>query len=100
MATLHTLNKPSSHKELCEQLKLTLSEEDAILLLEDGVYHLLSINTSNEHHWLSDAKTVYALREDALSRGVSTSIEIPVVFVSYEQFVELTTTHSKVISWY
>lgn len=98
MTILHTLNKPASYVELSRQLSEALTQQDSVLLIEDGVYHLLSLGQS-DNDWPHIAKQVYALKDDALSRGVA--IDNPAIkFVSYQEFVELSAQHNKVVSWY
>lgn len=97
MATLHTLNKPPSNTELLAQLVNALEDEDSVVLLEDGVYHTLSISESD--HALSKAKTIYMIANDSLARGIQSTSPL-VSSITYEEFVDLTVTHDKVISWY
>ncbi len=48
MTTLHTLIKPPSNTSLVEKLLATAQKNDALVLLEDGVYQLES------DHFLND----------------------------------------------
>lgn len=95
MSTLHTLNKSPSHKTLFEQLIEASEAGDAILLIEDGVYYCMQ-STLNRR--LQDMP-VYALKDDLLARGIPDE-ESDTILASYEDFVELTTQHDKVINWY
>jgi len=85
MATLHIINKTSA--ENCTQ---SFASEDTLLLIQDGVYCGLS---TLPH------KTIYALNDDVNARGIANKINSLIEIINYQQFVELTTTHSPIISW-
>ena len=89
MNTLHTINKTGQPLELCLR---SASEQDAILLIEDGVYVLL-----NQHEQLSHFN-VYVLGPDAAARGINP--QQPVTTINYEGFVTLTTQYQKTLSWF
>jgi len=102
---LHTLNKAQSHTELNQQLFSVCKNVDSVLLIEDGLYQLLSPALfSAKDHWSSQANTIYALLEDALARGIEKDIIDKTLshisFISYKEFVTLASTHNKTISWY
>ena len=102
---LHTLNKAQSHTELNQQLTNTCSNQDSVLLIEDGVYQLLdpTIFTKTDH-WSFNAINIFVLTNDATARGINQADIYDVIsnasFVSYTEFVELAASHSKTISWY
>jgi tRNA 2-thiouridine synthesizing protein B len=102
---LHTLNKAQSHQELNQQLTNVCSNNDSVLLIEDGVYQLLTLpGLSDKHHWSLNAHKIYVLTNDASARGIhDTNIDAELCnirFISYAEFVELSATHTKTISWY
>lgn len=97
MAILHTLNKPPSHAALTSELTNALLSDDAVLLIEDGVYHALEIENP-ENSLFAKAAKIYVLKDDALCRGISTPSKAKLV--TYDEFVKLSTEHHKVISWY
>jgi len=102
---LHTLNKAQSHTDLNQQLTNTCSNQDSVLLIEDGVYQLLDPTIfSRTDHWSFSAKNIFALTNDATARGINQAdLEHSIVnisFISYLEFVELAASHTKTISWY
>jgi sulfur relay protein TusB/DsrH len=100
---LHTFNKAQSHTELNQQLTNTCSSNDSVLLIEDAVYQLLdpTIFTTKDH-WSFNAKNIFALANDATARGINQTEfkNDKIRFISYPEFVELTASHTKTISWY
>ncbi len=89
MKNLHTLNKTGQPLELCLR---SINPEDAIILIEDGVYNLL---TASER---LNTCTVYVLHPDAMARGVK--YPEPFTSIDYIEFVKLTSQYDKVLSWY
>ena len=102
-STLHTLNKTAQNTSLNTKLSQIIKEDDAVILIEDGVYQCLTLfteNTSNnDSHWSERSKLIYALKDDALARGIHLSTK-SIIFLSYEEFVALCLKHNKVVSWY
>lgn len=111
--TLHCLNKTKDAISLNEQLSRCIFSEDAVILIEDGVYQVLDISQNNVthpssahngevQHWSLIANVIYILEEDALARGISLSSDTSgkLVFVSYQEFVSLSLKYKKTISWY
>ncbi len=96
---LHTINKsPYSHQCLAECLRVCGSD-DAILLIEDGVYAALA---SGEWIALLLAKTaaVYVLQPDAAARGIADRIAIGTKAVDYTGFVQLCAEQRNMLAWY
>ncbi len=107
LATLHTINKTATDKALNKRLSSVIAENDAVLLIEDGVYQMNMVsggdsNAASEKHWSLIAKHIYVLSDDALARGIElqTSQSARISFITYEEFVNLTFTYQKVVSWY
>ncbi len=102
-STLHSLNKTTADLSLNTRLSQAISKGDEVILIEDGVYQCLNLfsGTSeiNKTAWPQLAKAIYALKDDAVARGIPTSTE-NIIFVDYEAFVKLSLSHKKVISWY
>ena len=96
---LHTLNKPSSSESLCHQLSENISRTDSVILIEDGVYQIIGLEHHSLGHWSSTANKIYALRDDVIARGVSITADY-INYIDYAEFVSLTISHDKVISWY
>lgn len=86
MATLHLVNKPVAW-EGCHPL---LDAEDAVLLIEDGVYLAQQA--------LSGA-TLYALEPDIRARGLSRLIHTNIRPASFDDFVGLVEGCERVVTW-
>lgn len=90
---LHTLNKASC--DLLAQLCAASSQNDIILLIEDGVYHVLNADALAQLR--AHAAQVCVLTDDASARGITVS---HLTLVDYTGFVELSARCSKTVSWY
>lgn len=104
---LHTLNKAQSAITLNQQLSNACSHHDSVVLIEDGVYQALvldSASTLKSEHWSEVVKHIYILAADAEARGISTAklsnTGLDYTFVTYLEFVDLCASHSNTISWY
>ena len=86
MATLHLVNKPAAW-EGCQPL---LDPEDAVLLIEDGVYLA--------HQAISGA-ALYALEPDLRARGLSPLIHKSIRPVTFDDFVGLVERCERVVTW-
>jgi tRNA 2-thiouridine synthesizing protein B len=96
---LHTVNKsPFDATALDSCLRIALSD-DTVLLIEDGVYAALA-NDTNRERMLRASATLIALAPDVDARGIQNQLLDGIVTVDYAGFVELTTKHSKVVSWF
>ncbi|MDA9003904.1 sulfurtransferase complex subunit TusB [bacterium] len=99
---LHTVNRsPFSHQTLDNCLK-RMSSNDALLLIEDGVYGLLAHNPYQLP--LRQLVRCYALDEDVTARGLhklNSDQRIESIHtIHYSGFVELACEFSRTISWY
>jgi len=96
MSSLHTINKSPDSKLLESCLKV-INADDAILFLEDGVYHCASlVNLAT----ITDTVKVYGLREDILARATLSKTLDRVEVIDTTRFVELCCKHDKVVSWF
>ena len=86
MATLHLVNKAAAWED-CQPL---LDAEDAVLLLEDGVYAAQQA--------LSGA-ALYALEPDIRARGLSRRIHENIRSASFDDFVRLVESCERVVTW-
>jgi len=96
---LHTVNKsPYADKTLLSCLKAA-NDSDTVLLIEDGVYGALK---GGEYSDLveSAGPSIVALAPDLQARGLLDKLISSVTTVDYAGFVELTSTHDKVVSWF
>lgn len=96
MSSLHTINKaPSS--QLLRTCCQTLNDGDAIIFIEDGVYHIRYESLLND---VSKDVSLFTLREDLSARGLLDNSNSRADIVGYRRFVELCTEYDKVISWF
>lgn len=89
MKSLYIINTP---KKLSEALPY-IAEDDGILLIEDAVV----LATSNGES--SNYNNQFVLEEDLIARGLKDKCNDSWKLVDYPQFVELTLTFDKSISW-
>ena len=94
---LHTVNKTGECLERCLGM---LSQGDAVLLIEDGVYAAKD-NMDNQQTWEAIPAKVscYALVDDLAARGISDKMLTQITPADWTLFVSLTTEYDKVISW-
>ena len=86
---LHIVSNPKSIGECT----LHLLEDDAIILIDDGVYAITGNNLNN----LDVPVPVYALEADLAARGISpTSGETP---ANMSRFVALVVEHASSVTW-
>lgn len=96
MSCLHTINK-SPDSKLLESCLQVINADDAILFIEDGVYHCaspISLPT------IIETVKVYGLREDMLARAMLSRTMDRVEVIDTARFVELSCEHDKVVSWF
>lgn len=102
MSTLHTVNKsPFAVNTLASCLD-ACSSDDAILLLEDGVFG--AINPSPCANSLAQCMArgvkVYALASDLKARGLDQRLHQQIEVTDYPGFVALSLDYRCVQSWY
>ena len=96
MSSLHTINRSPS-KGLLETCASVLTQGDAVLFIEDGVYYCMQ-----QDCWpdlLADV-SVFSLREDMCARGILDRNATSAKLIGYEQFVELCCEYDKTVSWF
>ncbi|QWT42341.1 sulfurtransferase complex subunit TusB [Dickeya dadantii] len=94
---LHTLAHSPYRTDL-DALLRNVGEDDAILLLQDGVIAAL-VGAPGGERLLSSGSTVYALQEDVAARGLVDQISTTIVLIDYTEFVQLTALHSRQLAW-
>ncbi|MDG3086979.1 sulfurtransferase complex subunit TusB [Vibrio hannami] len=72
--------------------------EDKILLTEDSVYVAVA-DTSSCAELLESCKSVYILKADLEARGLSELVNKYIKVIDYSEWVELTDSEPKSISW-
>ncbi len=86
---LHIISNPKAISDCT----LHLLEDDAVILIGDGVYAITGNNLNN----LDVPVSVYALEADLAARGISpTSGETP---ANMSRFVELVVEHTSSVTW-
>lgn len=96
---LHTINKsPYSHQHLADCIRVC-NADDAILLIEDGVYAALA-----DGDWINSLSTkfsaIYALQADIAARGLADRLAANINLIDYAGFVQLCVDHPKMMAWY
>lgn len=102
MNTLHTVNKsPFTHSTLASCLAVC-SQDDGILLLEDGVFGVLRNSPCAEklQELINQGVAVYALVNDIKARGLIKKLSENIAITDYPGFVQLSIEHRCVQSWY
>jgi tRNA 2-thiouridine synthesizing protein B len=87
MPTLHIINKASA---LSACLSIA-AVEDALLLIEDGVYAATKSGASQ--------RPLYALEADVNARGIAALLGPSVRVVNDTDFVRLAVNHQPIVSW-
>jgi tRNA 2-thiouridine synthesizing protein B len=98
---LHTVNKSPFTQDTLRSCLRVISEEDSVVLIEDGVYAALEDTHVSE--LIRDALqkvAIYSLLPDLKARGIEDRIIAGVQLIDYDDFVGLTEKHSVVQSWF
>lgn len=95
MSTLHTLSKAPSFG-LLETCLSIIQAGDAVLFIEDGVYHCQQLEQ------LLDKAEIkyYCLREDLIARGLIDRKLGAIETVNTQGFVDLCVRHDGVVNWF
>ncbi len=102
MSTLHTVNKsPFNFNTLASCLSIC-SNDDAILLIEDGVFGAVhhSPCAQNLAQMVARGVKVYALESDLKARGLDKRLHPHIEVTDYNGFVALSLDYRCVQSWY
>ena len=96
--TLHTINKTPAESSALQSCIDTLSDGDALLLVENGVYGALPGYAALFTRLPGQVKC-YVLAADTDARGLK-DLNQDFTTIDYDRFVELSCEYSKVVSWY
>ncbi|NKB31742.1 MAG: sulfurtransferase complex subunit TusB [Pseudomonadales bacterium] len=96
MSSLHTISR-SPRSQLLESCLASISDDDAILFIEDGVYHCANQDLLSK---IPAKINCFGLKEDISARGLKVAEESSLDIANYRKFVELCTQYDKVISWF
>lgn len=102
MSTLHTVNKSPYNTNTLASCLNVCDCEDAILLMEDGVFGALSQSPCAEYLSSTIAKgvKVYALESDVKARGLAERLHHEIQLTDFHNFVQLSLDYRCVQSWY
>lgn len=94
---LHIVNQSPFERPCLEQCLSNFSENDGIILLENGVYSLLP-----KHPYASTlaTKTCFAIKADLDARGIKITENAQAELIDFKQFAQLCTEYDLVQSWY
>ena len=95
--TLHIFNKSNADQSPLKSMLCALSNADAIILIEDGVY--LAQEALFEQFAGYD-NAIYALDPDIQARGLQERLSDKVKPVDDNGFVTLCCEHDKTVSWF
>ena len=96
---LHIINKPASQAGALMACLRVAGPEDALLLIENGVYNALD-NAINRRALDGLANPLYVLAPDLKARGFNgEDIIHGIEQVDYRGFVDLTVQHPLSVSW-
>ena len=101
MGVLHLVNRSPGESLALAQCLERVGPNDAVLLLEGGVYAVLkdSLLASKLASTIEHA-SIHALGPDLRARGIAAEeVMAGVILVDYEGFVELSVMHNPIISW-
>jgi len=99
MSILHTVNKSPFQKADLSSCLAHANAEDAILLIEDGVYGAIADTDAANEIAASDA-SIYVLGGDLAARGIAGGkVAQGITVIEYDGFVDLVTEHKAVNSW-
>ncbi len=87
MAALHLVNKAAA----LQQCLAVAGADDAVLLLEDGVYAVVAS--------LARQRPVYVLEPDVTARGLADRLGKQTNLASDADFVALVAAHQPVVTW-
>lgn len=97
--SLHLLSKSPQHPAFAQCLS-ALGRDDALLLLEDGVYALAGPARAQLLQLLQLGVQLCVLAPDAQARGLGDAAGQEFAGVDYAGFVALTERRQPVVSWF
>lgn len=95
--SLHIFNQPHTEQAVLNNMLAVISDGDAIILIENGVY-LAQTSSAQLFQYL--AVKVYALSPDVTARGLNSRLDSSIELVDDQGFVKLCCEQPKTISWF
>lgn len=100
MATLHTVNKSPFETGALLSCLNHCKPDDAVLLIEDGVYGALEASSVADPVRAAAADVaVFALDGDLKARGIAGKLMGEVETVGYDGFVDLVVEYDRTQAW-
>ncbi len=96
---LHTLNRAPADQSCVTRCLNALADNDALLLIEDGVYAALPGHQAL-FAALPDSVSLYVLQPDLQARGISEKVRDVFTPIDDAGFVQLACDQDKVVSWF
>ncbi|MEX2487904.1 MAG: sulfurtransferase complex subunit TusB [Pseudomonadales bacterium] len=96
---LHTFNKSPISPVLDSCLRFT-GEDDALVLLEDGVYTATAAWGVKLDELIDAGVPVYVIKIDVDARGLANRLIEDVQVIEYDGFVDLCANYEVVKSWF
>lgn len=98
---LHLVNQsPFANQALKQCIRRMNDEQDALVLLENGVYGALK-KATDSIEGMHSLKRCYVIEEDILARGISQDALFEnITFIDYTTLVRLTVEFPLSQSWY
>ncbi|MDX1489973.1 MAG: sulfurtransferase complex subunit TusB [Pseudohongiellaceae bacterium] len=112
---LHTVNKPALNNDSLVSCLQVSTDQDCVLLIEDGVYSapMITAAMAKDASALTDQEAelkaligqreirLCALEDDVKARGLDpAALSRDIDMVSYAEFVQLVLQYPKTISWF
>lgn len=97
--TLHTINKTPAESSALKDCLASLSDGDALLLIENGAYAAMP-GYAIHFARLPGSIKCYVLLADAQARGLQQDLNPDFQGIDYDDFVALSCQHKKVVSWF
>ena len=97
---LHTVNHSPFQQDTLATCLRFAATDDAILLIEDGVYGAIEGGALESVVTTPDGPRVFVLAADVAARGIAESLLAGIESVDYDGFVALTEQHERVVSWF
>ena len=96
---LHIIQQsPFKYNSLQSCLSILDPGQDALLLIEDGVFAATIICQQLAQKCSQGLKT-YVLEADLIARGLSTTVQPMINIINYEEWVDLTTHYYPIQTW-
>jgi tRNA 2-thiouridine synthesizing protein B len=97
---LHIVSKSPSKSDAIASCFRVAVDNSGILLIEDGVYAVISCYSDAKARGELNNVQVYALKSDLAARGIENKCSPDITKIDYSEFVELTEKFHSSHSWF